>query len=58
MHNDYTFLEITGTAITSLTILGFDVEFGFKLAIGVITICYMLWKWRVEFLKEKKLKNK
>lgn len=46
-------LDILIAATGGMWALFLDIELILKVCIGIVTLSYIIWKWRVEYLKNK-----
>lgn len=58
IHNHTDVLQVISAGIGGTIPLFLDIELGLKVLIGTSSLGYILWKWRVEYLKNKKEDDK
>lgn len=58
IHNHIDTLEVLGVTGTGLGTLFMNIELGLKILVTIGTLGYLFWKWRIEYLKNKKEQQK
>lgn len=56
IHNHEDLLQVIGASGGGVGLMLTNIELGLKISIGCVTLGYLLWKWRREYLKIKKEK--
>lgn len=58
IHNHIDILQVLGAGAGGVGVLFLDIEFILKLLLTSLSGGYIIWKWRVEYLKNKKENSK